>query len=248
MRKGLIIILFFAIKLNVSAQLSEIGVSVGGAVYNGTIDVTVKNFLPQTTLYAGVFAKYQLSDGIYLRAQVGHTELYADEKKYPSSDYRASRGLNFKTPLNELILTGEWYFFSFGEPMSNTSSIKQYSFYALGGAGIANYTPHPFADGNNVPDTQISSIEVQTNNKTALIIPVGIGARYMFSNNLALSAEFIGRRSFSCYVDGFRVSVSNRDDYYFSGGLSLAYVFSNNSKNHSHINGNKNFGSNCPRF
>ncbi len=246
MRKSLILVVFIALKFIVVAQVSEVGVALGGAVYNGTIDITLNNFLPQTTPFFGVFGKYRINDVVFVRAQISHTELYADEKKYPSSDWRFQRGLNFKTPLNELIIAGEWHFFSFGEALSNTSSLKQYSFYALGGVGATNFTPRPLADGNNVPDTFLSSTELQTNNKTTLVIPVGIGARYMFSNNLALSGEIIGRKSFSSYLDGLRAITSNRDDYYFSGGISIAYVFSNNSKNRS--NNSKNFGSNCPKF
>ena len=57
MKKGLILVIFIALKFTLSAQVSELGVALGGAVYNGTIDITSKNFLQQTTPIFGIFGK-----------------------------------------------------------------------------------------------------------------------------------------------------------------------------------------------
>jgi len=249
MKKLILVTLLTYLKLSVAnAQFSEVGIIGGGAVYNGTIDITAKNFLSQTTPVFGVFTKYQITDAVSIRAQLSHTELYADEQKYPSSDWRFQRALNFKTPLTELTLTGEWHFFNFGETMSNSSSRTQYSFYVLGGVGISNFTPHPLADGNNVPDTFLPSMNVRSDNQTTVVIPIGGGLQYMLSEKLALSGEIIGRKTFSPYIDGFSMVGSTRGDYYFTGTVSLAYVFNTDLNNHSHTKGAKGLGSNCPRF
>ncbi len=249
MKKLIFAALCICLKLSITnAQISEVGLTGGGAVYNGTIDVTAKNFLSQTTPIFGLFAKYQITDAVSIRAQLSHTELYADEKKYPSSDWRFQRALNFRTPLTEFMVSGEWHFLNFGETVSNSSSRTQYSFYALGGVGLSNFTPHPLADGNNVPDTFLPSMDVRSDNQTTVVIPIGAGLQYMISENLVLSGEIIGRKTFSSYIDGFSMVGSKTCDYYFTGTLSLAYVFTNNSKSNSHAKGVKGFGTNCPRF
>ena len=248
MKKIIFITLLTYLKLSVAnAQFSEVGITGGGAVYNGTIDITAKNFLSQTTPIFGIFTKYQITDVVSIRAQLDHTELYADEQKYPSSDWRFQRALNFRTPLTELMLAGEWHFFNFGETVSNNSSRTQYSFYVLGGVGFSNFTSHPLADGNNVPDTFLPAMNVRSDNQNTVVIPVGAGLQYMISEKLTFSGEIVGRKTFSSYIDGFSMINSTRCDYYFTGTVSLAYVF-NNSKNNSHAKGVKGFGTSCPRF
>lgn len=248
MRKGLYFIFFMTLKITAFAQFSELGVTAGYAVYNGTIDVTYSNFIQQSRMFFGAFCKYRLNDELYIRAQASETELYADEKRFPASDFRFQRGLNFRTPLTELIVTGEWHLFTFGENVSNNSLTKRFNLYILGGIGMANFTPRPNADGINVPDNLSQTIEINGTNQNAILIPIGGGIRYMFSENLALSAEIIGRKTSSLFIDGFNSVSTNRDDYYYTGVISAAYVFSGKSKNHLGLNGNKNLGSNCPRF
>ena len=233
------IVVLFALTSTFS-QTSELGVFLGGGVYNGDIDVTPSNFLQQTRPAYGIFGAYHFDGTWAARVQIYHSELYADERKYPSSNYRFDRGFSFHTPLTELALIGEW----------SPIRLGNVYLYGFGGAALTNFTPttnfNQTPSDGSVGNPAVVADQLEQKNHTTLAIPIGGGVKWIMSSRFVLGAEVGGRKTFSDYIDGISQAASPKSkDFYFFGGLNFSFLFGHNK------NGNGfsyRGGVSCPHF
>jgi hypothetical protein len=252
MKKLQLLIISFFLFYNLRAQNIEIGLTGGGAVYNGDIDVSAQNFLPQTRANIGAFVRVLLPASFVLRGQLGTGMLYANEKKYSTSDYRAKRGFSFNTNYTELSGRIEWHFLR----LDNSFSIEKYdptmSLYSFGGVGAIFFNPRV---NYNLPNPYFDNVALDKDAKFSKITPtlsIGGGSKFYVSDNLALGLEVCGNKSFSDYLDGIsKVITSKAPDYYFTFNLMVSYNFGDKSNGEgngffSKRNRQKNGG--CPTF
>ena len=243
-------VLLSALCFNVRAQRLEVGIFAGGTVFNGDVDVTVNNFLPQVRYGGGLLAKYNFTEAWVGRVQFNSGFFYADEKLYPSSPYRSARGLNFTSTISDITAVMEWHPFGLTPQFRLTQSGMYISFYGFGGVGETFSNP----TSNFTPQTDATITKTTANYpKNAFILPIGGGARWHINDNFTLNAEIGGRKVFSSYADGIYANPDSRSkDYYFFGGLTLTYLFcSNKHRNQSdnpYLRAVNSGGASCPTF
>lgn len=144
--------------------------------------------------------------------------------------YRHNRNLNFRSPILELSVQGEFYFIT--EKSKNLYTISGLSkkkkkrnttAYLFAGVGAFYYSPHAkyngtwyalrkeHTEGQGLPGgpSQYSNFNV--------CIPMGIGARYSINKQWSVGAELSVRKTFTDYID----DVSTR--YYDKAKLIAAY-------------------------
>jgi hypothetical protein len=65
-----------------------------------------------------------------------------------------------------------------------------------------------------------------------LVIPTGIGVRYLLTRQTLLNLEFAGQYAFSDYIDGFnsKYPKTSANDFYFFANLNFVYKFRTNIK------------------
>ena len=231
------------------SQRLEVGLFAGGTSFNGDIDVTYKTFLPQIRFGAGGLMKYNFSENWVGRAQFTSGIFGADEKNYPTSDYRAARGYSFTSKISDITAVMEWHPVGLTPQFHFTNSGMYISIYGFTGIGETFF--NPTVNLNLQPD----GIDTTRTNysKNALVIPVGGGARWHLTDNFTLNAEVSARKVFSFYADGLKTNPNSTrfKDYYFFGGLSLTYLFNsnkNNAKSNNLYSGSGSSGVSCPRF
>ena len=227
MKKSLLLFLCFSINIISYAQNFEAGLFVGGAFYTGDIDVKPKNFLPQSRMAVGVFGRYPFNSSLTLKAQLTHGQLYGDEKKYPSSNYREQRGFNFKTQLTEISTQLEWHFLKLDKSFYIEDNDPAISLYVFGGAGAAFFNPKTnFNEPNPIVD-DVSLDKDARFSKVTPIIPFGMGSKVRIGESLMIGIEGGIRTPFTDYLDGIsRLIAAKFRDYYFFAGMTISYEFS----------------------
>ena len=226
MKKLLILCLFLSAHILSNAQSFEAGLFVGGAFYNGDIDVKPKNTLPQTRVVAGIFGRYPFNSSWALKAQLTHGQLYGDEKKYPTTDYRSQRGFSFKTQLTEINTQLEWHFLKMDKSFYLEDSDPAISLYVFAGGGVAFFDPKAnFNEPNPIID-DVSLDKFATFSRATPIIPTGMGAKIKIGQSLIIGVEGGVRTTFTDYLDGIsRLVAAKFRDYYVFSGITISYEF-----------------------
>lgn len=242
MKNRLLFFFFVTIQSVLFSQNTEIGLLVGPSIYTGDIEVSPKNFLPQTRPAVGIFGRQHFSEKWAVRALFAIGGVTGDEKKYPTSKELENRGLNFKGTVAELSLLPEWRPFSFG-------NVHFYTF-----AGLAAIYVNPksnFNDqGSSSTNPQIVEDQNQKYPKIALAIPVGGGLQWNINETTAIGGEIGLSKTFTDYIDGFSATANPRSkDFYFLGGITFSKFFSmGNDRTGTKRTRYKRRGVNCPAF
>lgn len=208
-----------------SSQYTEIGFGAGMANYWG--DLNVPDF--STNISNGRFAIQLTGRYIYkkffgLRANFVYGRLYGDDRK-SSLEWQRQRNLNFQSPLVELSAMGEFYIF--GYETFEGSSV--FSPYLTAGVAAFRFDPSTKFRGNVVrlqplgTEGQGMSGFPARYSLFSFAIPIGAGAKFKISDRLNISAEVVGRRTFTDYLDDVSTSyVSYEDMVQPSGNGALA--------------------------
>ena len=240
--KKWLIFFFISIQSLLLSQNTEIGLLVGASIYTGDIEVSPKNFIPQTRPAVGIYGRQHFNDKWAVRALLAVGGVTGNEKKYPTSKILEMRGFSFKGMIAELALLPEWRPFSFG-------NVHFYTF-----AGLAATYMNPKSDFNELT-TNASSAEIlddqnQKYPKIALSIPFGGGLHWFVNQTTALGAEIGLRKTFTDYIDGFSKAANAKSaDFYFLGGLTFSKFFSlGNDRAGTQRTRYQRSSVNCPTF
>ena len=219
-----IFFLFILFTHSLKAQNFEGGLFAGVSAYNGDIDVNLTNFFPQIRQTVGLFGRYSINDVWAVRGQMFYGQIYGNEKKYPTSDYRSKRGFNFNTTLNEFSIQAEWSFLNFDSDFRLDNENSFLSFYGFGGLGGINFKPKTdFNESSNLFD---ASADKERYAQTIAVVPFGMGTKINISDALSIGAELGIRKTFSDYLDGISKVVNSKSkDYYVFSGITVAYRF-----------------------
>ena len=137
---------------------------------------------------------------------------------------RIERGYNFETPINELSLGMEFNFFEFD--LHDFDIL--FSPYIFSGISYVTFKEQLLLNG---------ALNNTDKNQSTLAIPMVVGFKHRFYDNLILSVEIGARYTFSDKIDGNSVisddlnynfgNINNKDWYMFSN-FSLTYTFGRN--------------------
>jgi hypothetical protein len=228
MRKSILVLLVLIAQIKAFSQI-EAGAFLGVSAFNGDIDVTIQNVMPQLRPAFGLYGRYYLSPSWAVRAQLFRGQLFGDEKKHPSSSYRATRGFSFTSPITEVSVQGEWHILKFDNTLRLTDDDPFISFYGLGGFGGSFFNPKTnFNEPNPIHD-DVSADKNASYSKNALALIGGGGAKMSINQNLSVGLEISARKSMSDYLDGISKLAGKAKDYYFFGGITLGWTFSNDA-------------------
>lgn len=185
-----------------TVQEGEVGISVGMAHYFGDLNNRAMVNRPKPAV--GIFYRKQFGDYIGVRlgghfAQVGYSDIYSN------NEYQRRRNLSFNSNIWELAVQGDFNFFRFvpGNP--------EYVFtpYVTIGAGIFNYDPYAYLDGQKYflrplgTEGQNSNLypDRKPYSNMAFCFPLGMGIKYNIRNNINVAFEISHRFTNTDYLD-----------------------------------------------
>lgn len=231
------------------AQNWEVGTTLGLALYNGDIPVLYSTAINQMRFGGGLFIRHRLNKLFAIRLQANAGQLFADEKRFGSSEWKKKRGFSFTSPIYELALLPEIRPFKIG-------NVEFLAFLGLAVATFdptTNYNePSPIVDA--VPDIadRINADKKANFSSMTVSIPIGGGFQWFLNDHFAIGGEVGARKTYSDYFDQISIIGNPKSkDYYFLGGLTLSYFFGNGnsfSNNWGRGGRNKSGGVNCPTF
>lgn len=227
------LLLFLLAFSGIDAQRHELGLKLGMSNLVGDIGRT--NYFLQKPFgtkfseyglpfYGGIMYRMNFNPHQTVRFDIGYSHIqFAD--KYAKEQYRRNRGFGGTNSAVEVSAIFEYYFF----PVNNEqqSMLSPYIFAGLSGL-VINSNKVTFANdfyrdsaGNPIlPTTDSTSpiygedftttTEFNAKNKLTGAIPFGVGLKYKFNYNWAISGELLFRPTFSDAVD---YSVIEKDDY-----------------------------------
>lgn len=201
-----------------SAQ-SQLGIHLGASNYLG--DLVPSDFsLKGTQLSYGAFYRCNVSEKISLRGNVMFGQLKGSDSDFQE---REDRGFGFSTKYTEFAGIIEYDFNGQARYDSTGVFQKKTTFYALAGIGGLIFNP----DATGLPATAPELAEDYST--FTMVIPVGLGVKIPFSEEITLGVEGSFRIPFSDYLDG--ISESGNPDHNDRIGhleVNVAYYFNSN--------------------
>jgi OmpA-OmpF porin, OOP family len=243
------ILLVAAFMSPISAQNWEVGTTIGGSLYNGDIDVTLQTAKDEVRLGGGIFVRYHINHLFAVRLQGNVGTLFADEKRFGSSEWKKKRGFSFTSPIYEIAILPEIRPIRIG-------NVEPYGYLGLGLAAFSPTTfyndPNPTADLVRDINDRIAIDKSAKFSKTTLAIPIGAGLQWFVNDRFAIGAEAGGRKTFSDYFDQISITGgATSKDFYFFGGVTFSFLFGGGngfSGDWSGNGGRKGGGVRCPSF
>lgn len=184
-----------------NAQRHEIGVQIGMSNLVGDIGRT--NYVLQKPFgslsdeglpfYGGLMYRRNFNPYQTVRLNLGYSHIQFDDA-YAKEDYRRMRNLRGTNSVYSADLLFEYNFL----PVNN-EQVSMLSPYIFGGfSGLLMEGSKPELTINSVSDVQVNYKQEKT---FTMAVPFGIGLKYKFNYNWALSGEFTFRPTFSDQVD-----------------------------------------------
>lgn len=215
--KGFFVISFCVVGQILFGQRHEIGAWAGASNLVGDIgrtgyifqkpiiDKISEHGLP---FYAGIMYRMNFNPYQTVRFDLGYSHVQFDDR-YSKEQYRVNRGLWGTNSIYHADAVFEYNFL----PVNNEqeSMLSPYIFGGVGAAviGVTKVSfNHDFkrVDGGpaELPNSDDDFVTTRTNsssNKLIMSVPFGVGLKYKFNYNWALSGEFRFRYTFSDAVD-----------------------------------------------
>lgn len=196
---GFLFTLMLAVYAPAKAQF-DIGGFMGTCLYQG--DIT-NNFIGKANFAGGVNLRYNINPFIAVRAGLSYGRIGGDDKLAKTKD-RKARNLNFKSPVIEFSLVGEYNIFGYnsGSRRRYPGMVKsKWSPYVFGGISYFMFNPTTTYQGQVV---NLSAIETEQGKSYSLMqvaIPAGIGVKYNFERFWTIGFEMGYRKTFTDYLD-----------------------------------------------
>ncbi|MDO5979475.1 DUF6089 family protein [Flavivirga spongiicola] len=204
------------------SQINEVGFFVGGSNFIG--DVGATDYISPNQLAFGGIYKWNRSKRHSYRASVIFSELKGMDTK-SDDPRRIQRGYDFSSNIMEISLGIELTFLDF----DLHSGQKIATPYLYTGISTAKHDNHYFLNGVQTPENTSS---------WAYGIPMVLGFKASFIDNIIIGIEVGARYTFSDALDGslpnnqsrqqYRLGNINNNDWYMFSGLTLTYTFGEN--------------------
>lgn len=207
-----------------AASTWEIGLALYGTNYSGDL---APDHISMSNMRGGVglFARYHLSKAFQFRSGLNALLLAGDDRFNPPNSNRSFR---FQSTLIELcgqielLLANIVY-----EPIGKNQT---YYFipYVRVGAGLAWFSPQVtyYGPESDRPRYEREPLpEGGRNQHTALVLPFGLGLRWVMSDRVTFSVEADARPAPTDLLDGVSANGNpKRKDWYYTAGIGLSYT------------------------
>ncbi|WP_299551815.1 DUF6089 family protein [Seonamhaeicola sp.] len=204
------------------SQINEIGIYAGGSNFIG--DVGATNYISPDQLAIGAIYKWNRSRRHSYRASLIFSKLEGIDTN-SDDPRRIQRGYEFSTNITEFSLGMEFTFKDF----NLHSQRKIGTPYLHTGITTAKHDNHYFLNGAQVSENTSS---------WAFGIPMTLGYKATFIDNIVFGIEVGARYTFSDGLDGslpdnpnlqsYRFGNINNNDWYVFSGITLTYTFGEN--------------------
>jgi hypothetical protein len=181
----------------------EFGISAGGSHYFGDLNPNPRFNRPNMAL--GAFFRKQFGNYVALRLAGHYAFLGYSDKYNTSNEFMRRRNLSFNTNIWELTLQGDFNFFKFVPG----SLYNRYTPYITLGAGVFNYNPYAYYQGQKVYLRELGT-EGQGSaayparkpyGSMAVCFPLGVGVKYNLNRKMNLGFEVVYRFTTTDYID-----------------------------------------------
>jgi hypothetical protein len=198
--------------------LGDVGTKPTGENWLGIKDFRIDQTRPSISL--GLRYKLQEKQVIRFNFNYGYA-VGTDE-----GSHNDDRNFSFVNNLFEQSFTYEYYFISEEVKRKSASmynrrgmlnNFSKLAVYGFVGAGLCESFIKP--DASFVPTPS----QFVYKNAFTLVLPVGIGVKYILNERWSIGAEFGGRYSFTDKLDGYSSAFSKFNDFYYLGTIHLSY-------------------------
>ncbi len=204
--------------LGVTQIFGDIGGTIDEHNWFGLKDIK----FDETRLAFPIYGRYRLTPFYTLKVNTTLAFGHGDD-----AESRNDRGRSYKTTLFEFSAQGEYYFiaeerryksaamFNRRGMLNNYMSFSGYLFLGLGGV----YTH------STVTYTQdMGQFDRIKPNNFGMVVPFGVGLKYIISDRWLAGAELGYRISISDYIEGFsQIQDSKHNDVYYFLGATIGY-------------------------
>ena len=222
-------------------QKWEGGLLLGLTAYSGDLEFAFS----ESKLIGGLFVRRSFGNYFGMNISLAQGVLGGSDSHSTETPWRVARNFQFKSPLTELAVRGEYHFLGIARKISSLSSgvsvldeVSQQNFrmrarrispFIYVGGGLAIVSPKTNFNDKLLPNPTTAGFRINAD-KSALhakahaIIPFGGGLRIPLVNqqsNLTIEGGF--RPAFSDEIDGISVAGNpNVNDWYFVGSVGLS--------------------------
>jgi hypothetical protein len=213
-----VLICFFSSEVSFS-QIHEIGGFIGGSNFIG--DVGATNYISPNQLAIGGVYKWNRSPRHSFRASIIYSELEGTDSK-SDDPRRKQRNYEFNNKIIEISAGMEFTFFDFDLHTGKKLGTP----YLYTGISVAHHDNYYFLNDLYTPENTSS---------WAYGIPMVLGFKTTFTDDLILGIEVGARYTFSDEIDGsvpddpfrepYRFGNLNNNDWYVFSGITLTYTF-----------------------
>ena len=205
----------------------ELGFGPGASAYQGDLTPATFGTINKPGFAFQVLVNYNFHKALTLRGNFTYAFLKEDESAYNTA-YHQRRNLKFETGVNELSAL---LVFSplFSDDNEEPGSLRPYIFGG-GGIGFLSIKRDWSAFDKAWPQWQqwvhdgLVKDSMMALPGAILTIPVGVGLRYSFGENVSLYSEGSHRFTKNGYIDGFSMAANPKKDDAFTT-LTIGLIF-----------------------
>ena len=213
------IILFFIIVLGfqqkVHSQFLEPGISIGLISYSG--DLQRGYSISSASLGLELFQRLNLSKHISIKGGFKRGSIQGKEKILDALS--SNRNYSFKSKSTEFSTKIEYNFLDYFDETGE----KIFTPYLFIGAGV-----------NMLKNIEQRNLKVSNKSTLNLIIPLGVGFKYLYKNRFTIGLEFEMKKTLTDQIDflenndslikNYQYGNPKSNDYYYFTGFSISYI------------------------
>ncbi len=194
-------LLYFSIS-SISAQKSEVGLMLGGAVYSGDLSpqlINIKFIKPG----AGVFYRYNFDPHWAFKGNLFYGSITANDAESPDL-FQKNRNLSFESSIFEFSTQVEFNFFEY----EIGDQKRPFSPYIFTGISVFDFNPKTQYNGRWVElqplGTEGQNLAKATKKAYSLVqlsVPLGVGIKWNIAQKLCLGFEIGARKTSTDYLD-----------------------------------------------
>lgn len=225
-----VIVILARIKFSAEAQTNiqkfQFGLSAGMFIYQGDLTPSAIGSYKTLKPAINIFASKFMSSSFAVRGNLALGALKGNDAVYAHPEYRQQRNFNFLSPVIEASVLGEW------NVLGRNYISRGFSPYVFAGGGISllrirrdysRLNAEYFGETSELI-TGLNNDVQRTPPRVLLVMPVGAGVRYYFSDRIGISAESSYRFMQNDYLDGFSQAANpKKGDHYFSHTIGVVY-------------------------
>jgi hypothetical protein len=184
-------------------QEGEFGISAGAAQYFGDLNPNPRFNTPN--IAASAFFRKNFGGYVALRVAGSYAFLAYSDKYNSYNEFMYRRNLSFNTNIWELAVQGDFNFFKY----IPGSEFHRFTPYITFGAGVFNYDPYTYYQGQKVYLRQLGTEgqgsaaypDRKPYGSMAVCFPFGVGVKYSLNRKINIGLEVLYRFTTTDYID-----------------------------------------------